>query len=275
MNMKSFRKNRKHGFTFFELLVVIATVAILGLVLLPAIAGTKPNSQAFQCLENLRQLTLAWQMYAGDNNSKLALNGDQTHPSNGTPPTDPILLPRGAWYQWCPGNMNAYSQYATNYLQDSSLYPYLKTISVFKCPADVSGVRFGPFFFPHVRSYSMNCYMAPIELWASVGTKNFFKETDINNPRPSMTYVLIDENEHSINDSYFVSDPTHVNWWQDVPATRHGDACGLSFADGHSEMKRWTDKNILNSTGTSGLFNSDPNSGDNAWLEQRATSLIQ
>ena len=68
----TFRKSRKDGFTFIELLVVLATVAILAVLLLPAIAGTKPNSQAFQCLENQRQLILGWQMYAADNSDLLA-----------------------------------------------------------------------------------------------------------------------------------------------------------------------------------------------------------
>ena len=270
----AFKKVREDGFTFVELLVVIATVAILALLLLPAIAGTKPNSQAFQCLENLRQLTLAWQMYAADNSGKLALDGDQTHPQPGTTPTDPSMQPGGKNYVWAAGNMDAYSPYATNYLQASCLYPYVKTINVHKCPADLLGGHwFGPTFYPNVRSYSMNGYMAPIDIWPSTGTRNFFKETDINNPRPSMIYVFIDENEHSINDSFFVSDPTQGNYWQDVPATRHGDAGSLSYADGHSEMKRWTDSSILGYTGNIGQLHGNPNSSDAAWLQQRATSL--
>jgi prepilin-type processing-associated H-X9-DG protein len=272
----TFNKARENGFTLTELFVVIATVAILAVLLLPAIAGTKPNTQAFQCLENLRQLTLGWQMYAADNSGKLTLDGDQIYPPAGTTPTDPRLQPGGVDYVWAAGNMNQYNQYWTNYLQASSLYPYVKTISVFHCPADTFVINEGRgLTFPHVRSYSMNCYMAPVDTWVTVGlegTRNFFKDTDINNPKPSMAYVFIGQNEYSINDAFFVSDPTEVNSWQEIPSTRHGGAGGLSFADGHSEMKRWTDKNILNYTGTSGQFGSDPNSGDNAWLEQRATS---
>src|SRR5271157_5764009 len=73
----AFKTVRDDGFTLIELLVVVATVAILATLLLPALAGTKPNSQAFQCVENLLQLVLAWQMYAEDNNGKLAPNGNQ------------------------------------------------------------------------------------------------------------------------------------------------------------------------------------------------------
>jgi prepilin-type processing-associated H-X9-DG protein len=274
----TFKKVRENGFTLTELFVVIATVAILAVLLLPAIAGTKPDTQAFQCLENLRQLTLAWQMYAADNSGKLAMDGDQGRPNAGTFPTDPSMQPGGSNYVWAAGNMQQFTTQWTNYLEASSLFPYLKTISVFHCPADASVINEGRgLTLPHVRSYSMNGYMAPIDPWSSVGeqaTRNFYKDTDINNPRPSMAYVFIGENEYSINDSFFVSDPEQRNFWQDIPETRHGGAGSLSYADGHSEMKRWTDKNILNYTGTSGQFGSDPNSGDNAWLEQRATSLI-
>ena len=264
---------RADGFTLIELLVVMATVAILAMLLLPALAGTKPNSQAFQCLENQRQLTLGWQMYAEDNNGKLAPNGTQvTTPAT---PTDPRILPGGIWVQWCPGTANAYSPYATNFIQAGVIYPYVNNINVYKCPADHAAYKFGPLTIPHVRSYSMNCYLAPIALWTSTGTRNFFKDTDLNNPGPSMTFVFIGENEYTINDGFFVSDPTQGDYWQDIPASRHAGSGGLSYADGHSEMKRWTDANILNVTVTHGPVAGDPNSSDAAWLHQRATSLIQ
>ena len=208
----AFNNTREDGFTLTELLVVIVTVAILALLLLPALAGTKPNSQAFQCLENLRQLTLGWQMYAEDNNSKLAPNGGQAN--SGPPPTDPSYRSGGANFQWCPGTMNAFSLFATNYVQAGCIYHYVKTMNVYKCPADQSFFKFGLNIYPKVRSYSMNCYLSPIlhNEWTSVGTRNFYKDTDITRPGPSMTYVLIDENEYSINDAFFVSDPTMVNW---------------------------------------------------------------
>jgi prepilin-type processing-associated H-X9-DG protein len=85
-----------------------------------------------------------------------------------------------------------------------------------------------------------------------------------------------DENEYSINDGYFVSDPAQGNAWQDIPASRHDGGCVLSYADGHSEMKRWTDTKILNYKGTfGGLILGDPNSSDAAWLQARATFLIK
>ena len=271
----TFGKNRRDGFTLTELLVVIVTVAILGL-LLPAIAGTKPNSQAFQCLENLRQLTLGWQMYAGDNSGKLAPGGDQqTQPAT---PTDPKILPGGIWVQWCPGIMNIFNINATNFIQAGAIYPYVNTINVYKCPADHSFIRFGPNLYPKLRSYSMNCYLSPILPWTSVGldgTRNFYNDTDDTKPGPSMTYVFIGENEYSINDSFFVSDPNQGNYWQDIPATRHAGSSGLSYADGHSEMKRWTDSSILGYTGFIGQLSGNPNSSDAAWLQQRAISFNQ
>ena len=243
---------RGNAFTLIELLVVIAIIAILAAMLLPALSKAKQKAQAIACMNSLKQLTLGWIMYSGDNNSKLAPNGGAYGGTGFTPTTstDPKLQPGAAWYQWCPGDMSSFSPYATNFIQAGAIYPYVNSMGVYHCAADHNGYKFGPIVFPHPRSYSMNCYMSPIiaggEWNPAEGTVNFYKDTSFTQPGPSSTYVLIDENEYSINDAYFVSDPAKGNYWQDVPATRHGSASGLSFADGHSEIKHWKDSKILN-----------------------------
>jgi len=57
-------------------------------------------------------------------------------------------------------------------------------------------------------------------------------------PRPAKTWLVIDEHPDSINDGYFINNPSAGNW-QDIPASYHNGACGFSFADGHSEIKKW------------------------------------
>ena len=268
---------RNHAFTLIELLVVIAIIAILAAMLLPALSKAKQKAQALACMNQLKQLTLGWVMYANDNSGKIVPNGGQANTPSTFP--DPRLLPGAAWYQWCPGNMDAYSPYATNFVQAGAIYQYVNTM-IYKCPGDFAVFKFGPISVPHARSYSMNCYLSPIagDSWTSVGldgTRNFYKDSDDLQPGPSMTYVLIDENEHSINDAFFVSDPTQGNYWQDVPATRHGASCGLSYADGHSEIKHWKDGKIMNYTGSGGKITGDPNSGDCGLASAKSHLLLR
>jgi prepilin-type processing-associated H-X9-DG protein len=131
----------------------------------------------------------------------------------------------------------------------------------------------------------MNCYLAPITPWNDGGNpyRDFFKDTDLVHPGPSTTYVLIDECAASINDAFIVIDPGQQNpgqpYWQDTPASRHGNAGGLSFADGHSEIRSYKDKQLLAANAlVSGVKNplglGDPSSGDAAWICARATSLM-
>ena len=80
---------RRAAFTLIELLVVIAIIAILAALLLPALARAKQKAQAVQCMSDRKQLQMAWFMYAGDNNDRLAVNSDksQLYPNavGGTP----------------------------------------------------------------------------------------------------------------------------------------------------------------------------------------------
>jgi len=143
------------GFTLTELLVVIATLLIVAAMVGTALATTKPNTLAFQCLNNLRQLDLAWKMYSDDNQGKLVYNS------------------RGGAISWARGFMdrsstpdNTNTDLLINharYFDSAFLGPYLKTASVFKCPADNSVVTFGAEQFPRVRSISLNNFMGPYD----------------------------------------------------------------------------------------------------------------
>jgi len=271
MKLHSFSPNR--AFTLIELLVVIAIIAILAAMLLPALAKAKIRAQATYCMNNEKQLMLAWIMYADDNNSVLVQNvGDG----------QPAVLPSGApGYAtngtWCYGNVSTAAALPdeTNSvcLTTSLLGPLTKSPAIYKCPGDLGNLA----GTPRVRSVSINSYMNGYgggTLAANPGFKVFRKSSDLS--QSTQWFVFLDEKPASINDDYFEvqmaqTSPTS-DFVNDNPSQVHGYDCGFGFADGHSELHQWKSAMFRSSAAFSGNFNFGTGEySDELWLQQHVT----
>ena len=274
---------RSRGFTLIELLVVIAIIAILAGMLLPALSKAKTKSQGIFCMNNGKQMMLALTMYANDNGELIPPNPDYQAANRAC---------------WVKGDMNN-NQDATNilYLMDprySLLATYTsKSYQLYRCPADKSTVKIGTKVYPRVRSFSMNQAVGtrpdsklPVDgpwLTGQNGQNKagsgpycvYAKFSDMKTPSPSALWILVDEDEDSINDAGFgASANPKMQVMIDWPATYHNMACGFAFGDSHSEIKHWNDprtkvKNHVVNTQTQN------GSVDLAWLREHTSAPIR
>jgi prepilin-type N-terminal cleavage/methylation domain-containing protein/prepilin-type processing-associated H-X9-DG protein len=234
------------GFTLSELLVVLAVLALLAATLLPALARTTPDSQAFQCRNNHRQLVLAWSMYAADNSDWLAVNADKSADYNGA-------------HSWASGMLDwALQSSNTNtlYLIDdrvSSLGSYTdRQPLLYRCPADnyVTPSQRALGWEHRIRSVAMDsalgdglataggakCADFP---WSTYWAR---KMSDLIAPGPSDSWVFTDENPDAIDDGILCANPAFASGtgeFTELPGCDHAGACGISYADGHAEIHRW------------------------------------
>ena len=271
--------HRRKAFTLIELLVVVAIIAILAALLLPALSHGKQYAQRIYCMNNHRQLCLAWSMYSDDNSGKLPYASED--------PYNPITSEAS----WVTGTLD-FTDARSNWdpdltIKKSPLWSYCgRNLAIWKCPSDYSVVMVDGEPKPRVRSMSMNVFLGG---WGGTDGywgppfsdyKIYMKQSELSDPGPANVFVFLDMREDSIDMGNFAArmagwpDKPWLYGFYDLPGYYHHLACGFSFADGHSEIHRWRDKRTMPPLVSGGLVPdqfSSPGNLDVAWLQEHST----
>jgi prepilin-type processing-associated H-X9-DG protein len=235
------------GLTLPELLVVLATLGFLSLLVLPALAS--PQSKAAECLNNMRQLAKAWIMYAGDNNERLATNGDPRS-SEGEGYADGERSFVTGVLDWTTGSYNTNTSFLTND-KYSLLGGYCnRNPRIFACPS-------ANFVSPPQRALGWGHRARSVAMNAAVGDGSKYEQpfpfgwtqwcvvtnlTGFQTPSPANVWVFIDEHPDSIDDQMMYVDPSATNttgMLLELPANTHSGGCGVTFADGSAAIHKW------------------------------------
>ncbi|MEN6575138.1 MAG: type II secretion system protein [Phycisphaerales bacterium] len=235
---KTQRDWREEGFTLIELLVVIAVIAILMSILMPALNRAREQGKRASCLSNLKNLTLAWIMYADDNDDRI-VNGDSGE--YGLSPKEKYWVLK----DW-ESTMTEYAKKEA--IKNGALYPYTQTIKIYKCPTveRKTSTTYGQaskIFRTYSIADSMNCRAWDATTGSNMGVKIVKRRMLIKDPANRMVFLDDGGTCPSALGGWTVW-ATQWNWW-DPPPVRHGDGTMFSFADGHSDYHKWEDPRTI------------------------------
>jgi prepilin-type N-terminal cleavage/methylation domain-containing protein/prepilin-type processing-associated H-X9-DG protein len=228
------RSRKTDGFTLIELLVVIAIIAILAAMLLPALSKAKVEGQSTACESNLKQLDLAWIIYAQDFQNKMPPNW---------------VSVANAWIDGAIGDVST-SAGVTNIqpIIKGLLYPYCANIHVYQCPGNTKGsdMDSGPYRnIAPIRNYSIEGRMGGANdpggdttYILTTAYPEYSKMNDVVWPPPAAAINFVDESVNTIDDGYFAMQDGNTEW-QNSPTGRHNGGTPFGFADGHAEFWKW------------------------------------